>query len=632
MNLPDSITAASQLGWDQAFFNLSYRLGLRIGWYKKSCFAKIPDGLIPDLNLFNPVDPQELRSIIKENGFNELISTANMISQGQFERFGNGLSPIDLVPPSAEIHWCDLEQNLSRLPTALDIKEIWEPARFTWAPILARAYYLARDEKYLDSFLSFGQRFSTFNPLNYGPNWLSGQEVGIRLINVLIASVLFRSSLTPEDLDWISGLIFTHADRILKTVAYGRSQNNNHYLVESVALLSAARALPDCKKAKKWHKTGLRGVKWCLIHQFHSDGEYVQHSTNYHRLAIQALSWAAIIQPEVKELPQTAGIKRALQWYRERVDEHSGGIPNLGANDGALIFEFDQGGFFDHRGALQLGLAVFNIGKLRSGVWDESLAWLNQQATEADLPPLEEPTILRTPRSWGMVRAIRHTDRPSHADHLHFDLWWKGLNICLDPGTYSYNLPAPWNNELTASVYHNTVSINGADQMRKVSKFLYLDWSDSWVEKSHPDSIFASTNSWEKFHVQHSRQVSVSDGVNWEILDTISKSAAYKNDYAELHWNFPNFTWTLIESEGIYELSFRSPVGKFSVSIRANIAVAGIKLVSGGVLLHGTLPAASTEGWISKTYLRKEPCLSFTIRIPLVTESQFFTQIRLDEI
>jgi len=632
MNLRDSITAASQLGWDQVFFNLSYRLGLRIGWYKKSSNAKLPEGVIPDLNLFNPNDPHQLRSIIKETGFKQLISKADLITHGQFEQFGDGPCPINLEPPSTDIHWCSLEQNLLDLPADLDIKVIWEPARFGWALILARAYHLTRDERYLDSFLSLGLRFSTSNPVDYGPNWLSGQEVGIRLINVLMASVLFRSVLSPEDLDWLSDFIFSHAERILKTTSYGRSQNNNHYLVESVALLSAAKALPDCKKAKKWYKVGIRGVRWCLDHQFHPDGEYVQHSTNYHRLAIQILSWAAIIDPDIKVLPQAAQIKHALQWYRERIDEHSGGIPNLGANDGALIFEFDQGGFFDHRGPLQLGLAVFNAGKLRPGVWDESLAWLNQLPSEEDLTPLEDPTILRTQRSWGMVRAIRHTDRPSHSDHLHFDLWWKGLNICIDPGTYSYNLPAPWNNALTGSGYHNTITVNGADQMRKASKFLYLDWNDSWVVNTLPNTIFTSTNCWEKFHIQHSRRITVANNVNWEIFDTINKSASYGNDYVELHWNFPNFTWILFESEGSYELSFRSPVGKFSVSIRVNIPADGIKLVSAGVVLHGSLPTASTEGWVSKTYLHKEPCLSFTIRIPLIAQGEIVTQIRLDEI
>lgn len=632
MRLNDSFRAATQLGWDQAFFNIAYRLGVRFGWYKSINKLKLPPYYLPDLNLFDPIDPDAFRNLIKEKELNSLISKADLITQGKFEPFGNGASPINLNPTGIDFHWCDLERDPSQLPEDIDIKEIWEPARFAWAVILARAYHLTGNEKYLDSFLNYGQRFITLNPVDQGPNWLSGQEVGIRLINVLLASVLFRHSLLSEDVEWIASLIVTHADRIYKTLAYSRSQNNNHYLIESVALLSAAKALPELKMAKKWYKTGIKGIIWCLNKQFHSDGEYVQHSTNYHRLVLQALLWAAILEPKIKTLPQAEIIKKATIWYKERIDLQSGKVPNLGANDGALIFELDQCGFFDHRGVLQQALGFFGGEMLRSGIWDEGLAWFGVQPATIDTLVDRDPTILRNQKSWGMLRVIRHKNRPSHADHLHFDLWWKGLNICLDPGTYSYNLPAPWTNELTSAIYHNTVTINGSDQMRKVSKFLYLDWNDSWLKDSTSDHILAATNSWLSYEVNLIREIKIINSVEWNIIDTITKQTPHEEDFSEIHWNFPNYPWTLIEADGGYELSIRSQVGKFSVVVSSSHPIIGIKLVSAGEVLHGNLQARPTEGWVSRTYLHKEPCLGLTFRIPLAPEIQFITHIRLDEI
>ncbi len=59
---------------------------------------------------------------------------------------------------------------------------------------------------------------------------------------------------------------------------------------------------------------------------------------------------------------------------------------------------------------------------------------------------------------------------------LHVDLWWRGHNVALDAGTYSYNAPEPWDNVLAQTAYHNTVTVDDLDQMERVAKFLWLPW------------------------------------------------------------------------------------------------------------------------------------------------------------
>ena len=83
-------------------------------------------------------------------------------------------------------------------------------------------------------------------------------------------------------------------------------------------------------------------------------------------------------------------------------------------------------------------------------------------------------------KSWAYLRTAQFTSRPSHADQLHLDLWWRGLNIARDAGTYLYNAPAPWDNSLTTTLVHNTVTINGRDQMTRAGRFLYLDWVNAY--------------------------------------------------------------------------------------------------------------------------------------------------------
>jgi uncharacterized heparinase superfamily protein len=53
------------------------------------------------------------------------------------------------------------------------------------------------------------------------------------------------------------------------------------------------------------------------------------------------------------------------------------------------------------------------------------------------------------------------------------------LNIALDPGTYLYNAAPPWENALSGSDVHNTLTVDGMDQMQRVGKFLFLDWAQA---------------------------------------------------------------------------------------------------------------------------------------------------------
>ena len=61
-------------------------------------------------------------------------------------------------------------------------------------------------------------------------------------------------------------------------------------------------------------------------------------------------------------------------------------------------------------------------------------------------------------------------------DQLHFDLWWHGLNITQDAGIYLYNGEPPWDNPLVSTRVHNTITVDGLDQMTRGGRFLTLDW------------------------------------------------------------------------------------------------------------------------------------------------------------
>ena len=125
------------------------------------------------------------------------------------------------------------------------------------------------------------------------------------------------------------------------------------------------------------------------------DGAYCQHSANYHRLALQAAMLGAC-HPGANASPQSpfppatlSRLQAGVSWLLALLDPLSGQVPNLGPNDGALIFPLAGSPFADYRPALQTAArAFFSEPALPPGPWDETSLWLGLpvEATAASEP------------------------------------------------------------------------------------------------------------------------------------------------------------------------------------------------------------------------------------------------------
>jgi len=134
-----------------------------------------------------------------------------------------------------------------------------------------------------------------------------------------------------------------------------------------------------------------------------------------------------------------AAILRSIHWLLALLDSNSGHVPNLGANDGAYIFPLTICSFNDYRPVLYAAARAFLDYNLPRGPWDEMSLWFGV--------PLENRKYVQLPRylgdqlygkdSWAALRTAQFATRPSHADQLHIDLWWRGLNVAQDAGRIS---------------------------------------------------------------------------------------------------------------------------------------------------------------------------------------------------
>ncbi len=627
-----ALKAALHLGFSQIFWYAVYQAGLRSGYFRRKSpiqeYTDLPLDLCSPFRLPNFAAREALLPPGSPDR-EELVAEADEIVNGQVRLFGAQPVALQFDLPSGKLHWTAYEGKPSAAGVE-DFKYIWEPARFGWVYPLGRAYLLTGDERYPAAFWQFCDSFLAHHPPNRGPHWSSAQEVALRLLAMLFAARVFEASshTTLQRRARLAGAVAAHAGRIPLTLSYARAQNNNHLVSEALGLYAAGFALPGHPAAQKWSQMGWRCLNQALQRQIQPDGSYSQHSMNYHRLmlhaALQGLLMGQAFPPATQER-----LAAATGWLLAQVDPGSGRAPNLGANDGAHILPLAPGGFRDYRPAAQAAARAF-LGQpaFPSGAWDELSLWLGQDlGGSSPLPPLPPCAGVRrlgNVEEWATLRAVRFKSRPSHADQLHADLWWRGENIALDAGAYRYTAPPPWDNRLAHTLVHNTIVVNHQDQMQKAGRFLWLDWAQARLldaPDSSEETITAEHDGYRRLGVTHRRALTHPAPGRWQITDhllpagDVQRSAVYPYT---VHWLLPDWPWEL---DGC-TLTLDFPAGgQIHLALSAStpphplsqLGEAG--LVRAGQTLAGPESLSPLLGWFSPTYGSKVPALSFFMTV-----------------
>ncbi|MBM3144726.1 MAG: hypothetical protein FJ010_07090 [Chloroflexi bacterium] len=658
------LKALCELGLRQLGLYALYQVGLHSSYFRWRTPDCQPPTAVPPppspvpRHLLELPDPASVLEIIGQNGLSTLIKQADEIVAGRVRLFGGEAVALALTPPGDLSHWTKYEQGSKgerekgssgsrgegEQGGRGDIKFIWEPARFGWAFTLGRAYYLTNDERYPEAFWRYFELFQQANPVNRGPNWVSAQEVALRLIVFAFAAQIFSRSLhsTATRISQLATSIAAHATRIPPTLIYARAQNNNHLLSEAAGLITASLALPDHPQAPRWSNLGRKWFQHGLETQIAKDGAYMQHSVNYHRLMLQLALWVSCVTYQVSGENVTRDtwnltLGSATRWLLALTDSETGRVPNLGPNDGAYILPLTVLPFHDYRPVLQAASQAFlSETAFGPGSWDEMGLWLCSSA-KCQVPGVKcqvssdttknvehdtwhmargtSPSTLHAPRSWAYLRAARFSDRPGHADQLHLDLWWRGLNVAQDAGTYLYNAEPPWDNALTHTAVHNTVMVESCDQMTRAGRFLYLGWAQAEIvahdtaEDGSWQRLVARHEGYRRLGVIHQRAVTAYANGRWVVEDQLSSVTRRPSSVlGRLHWLLPDWEWMITDSESKIELL--SPYGWIVLKISGQSSVASYQLVRAGELLHGSGSISPTWGWVSPTYGQKAPALS----------------------
>ncbi|MBX2905918.1 MAG: alginate lyase family protein [Taibaiella sp.] len=436
-------------------------------------------------------------------------------------------------------HWTEIPDYS---PQAGDIKYVWEKSRFSdLYDIIRYDHHFSQDnaELVFRDIISWIDK----NPVNCGPNYRCSQEMSLRILNWTFALHFYRDSpaLSEAVFSKMQYAIYWHLHHIYNNINFSRiAVRNNHAITETLMLYLAGIFYPTLPGVQKWKEYGKKWFEEEIAYQVYEDGTFLQFSMNYHRVVIQLLTWAITLSEKNGEVFSEVVYDRArksVQFLRTCMVEENGWLPNYGANDGALFFRLSDTHYRDYRPQLQALSACLGMDIDITTAFEDELWYGSQVAMKQRWSPkpgihsfdIGGYYIIREPETLTFIRCGSYKDRPSQADNLHLDVWYKGRNVLMDAGSYKYNTDSETIRYFSGTRSHNTVMLNDLDQMQKGGRFIWYNWTkriDASIREE--ETLFRFKGSIHAFAhlspgITHTRTITKRKGEpTWVVHDVVS--------------------------------------------------------------------------------------------------------------
>ncbi|MFF5761404.1 alginate lyase family protein [Streptomyces tanashiensis] len=460
---------------------------------------------------FTAVLPAGTIAEVPPDAAKRLVAEADRLMAGHAEFFG--VVRDDMADPD---WWCDPKTG-RRAPSGYafdvpyrnedavgDIKQIWEPSRHQYLTVLAAAYAVTGDERYAERVAEHLRQWWAANPPLRGVHWISGIELGIRLLSwVWIrrlldgwpgAAGLFEGDPVALDQIW-------HHQRWLAAFPSRGSSANNHIVAEAAGQFAAACAFGWFPSSARWRADALASLERHLRSNTFVSGLNRELATEYHGLVLE-LGLAAVAEADAAGVPVPATLRLVLLRMTDALAAVVDGRlrpPRQGDADDGHGLVVDGEGTDRWGSLLATGDAVFG----RLAWWPEVtgtdvrtplLAALLRPSAPGVKRPASRPshfadagmTILRGPgeiwcRCDGGPHGFLSIAAHAHADALSVEVRHDGVDVLADPGTFCYHGQPEWRQYFRSTLGHNTLQWEGADQSESGGPFLWTRHARSRV-------------------------------------------------------------------------------------------------------------------------------------------------------
>lgn len=458
-----------------------------------------------------PALSPEALAAVPAGAKNRLLASADRIMNGYAEYFG--VLRDDMVSPD----WAYCPKTGRRVPDGHafdipyrneelvgDIKQIWEPSRHQHLTVLAAAYALTGQDHYAGRVADHLKSWWTANPPGHGVHWISGIELGIRLISWAWvrrllqgwpgAPALFEENPEARQQIW-------HHQRWLAAFPSRGSSANNHVIAEAAGRLAAASAFGWFPESPRWQAGAARSLDEHLRRNTFDSGLNRELATEYHGLVLE-LGLVAAIEAEAAgfTVPRSTWttLVRMTDALASIVDQKLR-PPRQGDADDGHGLVLDGTGTDRWVSLLATGNVLFG----RRAWWpkartdDVRTPLLAAVASPPALESVGRPalrrdhfadaglTILRAGDVWcrcdggphGFLSIAAH----AHADALSLEVRHRGVDILADPGTFCYHGQAAWRSYFRSTLGHNTLELGEHDQSVSGGPFLWTRHAQSKV-------------------------------------------------------------------------------------------------------------------------------------------------------
>jgi hypothetical protein len=442
-----------------------------------------------------------------------------------------------------------------------DVKITWELNRHQHFVTLAKAYRLTNDPRFISEVVHQWRSWHAANPYPIGVNWASSLEVAMRSLSWIWVYFLLEGS--PDvDAGFITDCVRSlavngrHIERYLSTYF----SPNSHLHGEAVALFFIGTLFPKLRSAERWRKLGWKILIDEAKRQVRPDGMHFEQSTYYHVYAVD-LFLHSMILANLNDVQIPADFENTVLKMLEALFFVSrfGSTPKFGDEDGGRLFDPLRNRDDHMIDPLSTGAIIFGRPDLKSvaGHLREETIWLLGAAGAArwdELSSAASPPASGSLHAAGLYRlADEHGQLlidagppgalhggHGHADALSVHLRSAQRDLLIDPGTVEYIDAFGRRSAFRATRAHNTVEVDGQDQMQATDLFKWATLpkarADVWLAADEFDLFAGSHDGYLRLTppVIHRRWVFSAKCGFWLIRDVVEGQGEHRLD---VYWH-----------------------------------------------------------------------------------------------
>ncbi len=589
-------------------------------------YTDIPDEAVASIKgkFTGPtVKTVELADTIIEHKF-DLLGSGQFVPVDPDRQANDGYIPINWLTDPVEgvifpsgFHHKKWNMETMR-PGLADIKHPWELSRCQHFTALGQAYRLTGEEKYASEIVNQIRDFMEANPVGMGVNWVCTMDVAIRAANMAIGLTMIRSCQTiPEKvLMETCKALYDHGIFIFRNFENNYEVTSNHYLSNITGLYYLATMFGKLPQAAEWKKHCRKSLEEEIELQILNDGADYESSVPYHRLVTELFMGPA----RLAEFCGEPLSERYLERLRCMVEFMAGVMrpdrltPQIGdADDGRLHILAGYGDYKPQDTLHLFGPAAFLLDNKswlsmagERELWEA--AWWGYDVNDVKPSDSLPPDNITAYRNAGLYVARRGENyllisnsivgtkgfgNHKHNDQLSFEYHVDGSPLIVDPGSYVYTSDPDARNLFRSNTYHNTVTIDGAEQNE-----MNREWLFRLFEKANPETL-----EWEagdervRYRGVHTGYMELSSKITHE------RTFDYKPDSGGL------FISDRLTGDGAHTATWHFHL---SPGVSANLGKGACLLSVGGaeyrIEYPGKLEARISDVFYSPSYGVKIPC------------------------